>query len=184
MNQVSWNQLHWGLQVDPRLHISLLSLNENHPPNLVLLPPHPGGASQARLLSLQPQSALRRAPVPPLLLALAPGEAHGLAPVLWSAVGDELPWMGLWRCQPGSESSAVLLSYWPCSRLLLPPFLLAQGSTLIIRSGGHQLPSGSLRGQLGPPQQLSWLTHHVQLPLPVQRWVEVEAVGNEDTGGS
>ena len=52
--------------------------------------------------------------------------------------------------------------------LLLPPFLLAQGSTLSIRSGGHQLPSGSLRGQLGPQQwqKLSWLPHHSSAPPP------------------
>lgn len=47
------------------------------------------------------------------------------------------------------------------------PSLLAPGSTLSLRSGGHFLvPSGSLRGQLRTWQQLLWklLTHHVQLP--------------------
>ena len=86
---------------------------------------------------------------------------------LWSAVGDELLQMGLRLCQLSSEGPAVLLllSYWALPKPAASPSLLAPGSTLSLRSGGHFLvPSGSLRGQLRTWRQLLWLTHHVQLP--------------------
>lgn len=116
------------------------------------------------MLSLQPQSTLRASPSPPTSAGSGACRAHGLAPVLWSAVGDELPWMGLWQCQPGSESSAALLSYWPRSSLLLPSF--APGPGIHLKYKVRRAPTSFwfTKGSAGASlQQLSWLTPYVQL---------------------